>query len=128
MPTSGKTGAAVALLGQTQKEMILRYLSSLADVSHDGALFINLDPYNKNYLHRLSDMGMTRARKKVLKTAGVDRLTYQDLRRWRGTRAARVGGTAAGAAVLQNSEQVFRDFYYGDSMLDAFKAAVASGL
>jgi len=125
--TTGKTGTAVALLGETQREMIIRYLSSLPDQSADGSLFINLDPYSPRYLNRLSDMAMTRARKKVLKKSNIDRLTYQDLRRWRGTQAARAGGVSAGAAVLQNSERVFRDFYYADNLIDAFKAAVAGG-
>lgn len=125
MPTTGKTGAAKIVFSHAQKGFILRYLQ-LAPEPKDDALWMNLDPNHIAYGTRLSDMGMGRTRRLVLKMAGVGRLTYQDLRRWRGSMVARSAGVDQAALVLghKSGTAVFRDFYYDPDAVRAYMEAL----
>lgn len=125
LTTVGKGGKARLVLGETQKTYILRYLQ-LAPEPCDDALFMNLNQGHKHYRLRLSLTGMNRSRNRVLKRAGVGNITFQDLRRLRGTEVARAFGIEHALIMLHHKDggKVFRDYYYDPDQAAAFAAAL----
>lgn len=126
LTTTGKGGPARIALGEGQKAAVLRYLQ-LAPDPLDDALFINLKEEHPRYRRRLSRTGFDRSRRRMVKAAGLRHpLTFQDLRRLRGTEVARTAGVENAVIMLHHKDggKTFRSYYYDPDDEAAFAAAL----
>lgn len=113
--TEGKTGEAIMRFAAYHVPMINRYLA-LRPETTDPYLFLNLNPAHKRYGKQLSLVGINRARQKLCDAAGVDLITYQELRRRLASKIAGATNPTIAAQALNHSkhsgERVIRLFYY----------------
>lgn len=123
--TDGKTGDAVMRFTDFHVPHILRYLAVRPMLSE--FVFVNLDKRSKRYGTQLSLAPFNRVRPKVCRRAGVQTITYQELRRRLATTIARTVNVDTAAQVLNHSphsgDRVIRLFYYDPDKAAADKAA-----
>lgn len=124
--TAGKTGEAVCRFTGFHLPLFDRYLSVRPDTS-DSHVFVNLNPTHENYGQQLSLVAFDRVRPKVCKRAGVDVITYQELRRRLATVIARSDGVDVAALLLNHSphsgDRVIRAYYFDPDRAAADSAA-----
>lgn len=129
--TNGKTGEAICRFTAFHLPLIARYLA-VRPATSDPALFVNCNPFHWAYGQKLSHVAFDRVRPSVCRAAGVDVITYQELRRRLATTIARADGVDVAANLLNHSphsgDRVIRAFYYDPDKAKADKAtAVAFG-
>lgn len=124
--TSGKTGEAVCRFTGFHLPLIDRYLAVRPE-TNDPHVFVNLNQAHENYGQQLSLVAFDRVRPKVCRRAGVDVITYQELRRRLATVIARSDGVDVAALILNHSphsgDRVIRSYYYDPDKAAADKAA-----
>lgn len=127
--TQGKTGEAVLRFTDFHVPAIRRYLN-VRPATNDPAFFVNLNEYDSGYGRRLSLVAFDRVRPKVCKRAGVQTITYQELRRRLATIIARSDGVDVAALLLNHSphsgDRVVRAYYYDPDKHRADVAAAAA--
>jgi len=113
--TEGKQGEAIMRFAAYHVPMITRYLDVRPETT-DPFVFLNLHPTHPRYGRQLSLVGVNRVRNKLCAAAGVELITYQELRRRLATKIARATNPTIAAQALNHSkhsgERVIRLFYY----------------
>lgn len=115
-----------AVLDERRADMIQRYIDIRPKTHHDR-LFISIDDQQLDfYLKPLSMEGMLRARNSICKRAGVDKISFQKMRRLMGTMVARKHGVSVAAQVLGHTSgvSVIIDHYYDPDKEAARIAAI----
>lgn len=125
--TTGKTGESIMRFVDSHIAHF-RYYLRLRPLKSEH-VFVNLDKASQGYGGKLSLVTFDRIRPKVCKRAGVDVITYQELRRRLATSIARSVNVDTAAQVLNHSphsgDRVIRLFYYDPDKAAADKAAAA---
>ena len=123
--TFGKTGECILRFTDKHVPHIYRYLK-MRPVDSEY-VFINLNPDHERYGEQLSLVTFGRVRPKICQRAGVQTITYQELRRRVATIIAREEGVDVAAHALNHSphsgDRVIRAFYYDPDMAAVDKAA-----
>jgi integrase len=124
--TNGKTGDAICRFTEFHRPMIARYLA-VRPATLSPAIFVNLNTTHPKYGQKLSLVAFDRVRPRVCKIAGVQNVTYQELRRRLATHIARAVNVDVAAQALNHSphtgDRVIRAHYY-----DPDKAQVDAAL
>lgn len=125
--TDGKTGEAVLRFTGFHVPMIDNYLD-VRPQTVDPHVFVNLNTHHESYGKQLSLVAVDRVRPKVCKRAGVETITYQELRRRLATIIARSEGVDVAALLLNHSphsgDRVIRAYYYDPDKHQADMATV----
>ena len=110
--THGKENMT-AVLDTQRATIIQRYLSNRPPTRHDR-LFLNLNPDDSRYLEPLSNEGLIRARRHVCQAAGLRLISFQQMRRWLGTKIARTNSIHVAAQALGHKSgiTVILNHYY----------------
>ena len=132
VPVAGGKRPIEAVLDPLDKSIVDSYLELRPKTKHDK-LFINLSQHsrieslNSHYLKPLLTASMIHARRKVCKLAGIELVTYQEMRRHMGTRSAELSNVDRAAMVLGHSStsggRVIRDHYYDPDTHETHKLA-----
>lgn len=104
LPTKGKE-AMDAVLDEQRAAILRRYLSNRPVTRHDR-LFINLNQDDGGYLDPLSSEGFIKARRRVCRAAGLRLISFQQMRRWFGTRLAKSNSIQIAAQALGHKSGV----------------------
>ena len=127
--TEGKTGEAVTRFTSFHVPLICRWLA-VRPLGRSPHVFVVTDSRHECYGRQLSLTGFNRARPRVCRRAGVQTITYQDLRRRFATMIARAEGVDVAANALGHSphsgDRVVRPFYYDPDRARADRAAMAA--
>lgn len=112
LPTHGKE-PMTAVLDSPRATILQRYLSNRPPTRHDR-LFINLNPDDPEYLEPLSNEGLQRARRRICQAAGLRLISFQQMRRWLGTKIARNNSIHLAAQALGHKSgiNVILNHYY----------------
>jgi integrase len=102
-----------AVLDEQRAAILRRYVTSRPATRHDR-LFINLNRLDGRYLEPLTEKAYEKARRKVCKLAGLRLVTFQEMRRWLGTKIAKTNNvlTAAQALGHKSGVSVILNHYY----------------
>ncbi len=113
--TYGKTGEAICRFTMFHRPMFMNYLR-IRPLTACEFVFVNLNKHHEQYGRQLSLVGISRVRKRVCDRAGVDLITYQELRRRLATKIARAVNVDIAAQALNHSkhsgDRVIRTFYF----------------
>jgi len=113
--TTGKTGEAICRFTQFHVPMIYNYLA-VRPITDSKFLFVNMNKYHEFFGQQLSLVAISRVRARVCKRAGVDLITYQELRRRLATKIARAINVDVAAQTLNHSahsgDRVIRAYYF----------------
>lgn len=112
LPSRGKESMD-AVLDEVRAAIIRRYLSNHPATRHDR-LFVNLNPTHGQYLQPLSNEGLARARQNVCAAAGLRLISFQELRRWLGSKIAQRKSPQLAAQALghRSGENVILKHYH----------------
>lgn len=125
--THGKTGNVIMRFTSFHVPYFLGYLRERPLLSE--FVFVNMDKHSQLYGHQLSLVAFDRIRPKICRRAGVQTITYQELRRRLATTIARTVNVDTAAQVLNHSphsgDRVIRLFYYDPDKAAADKAALS---
>lgn len=125
--TNGKTGEAICRFMSAHVDMFANYFA-VRPLTSCPFVFVNMNPNHEAYGRQLSLTAISRVRKRVCKRAGVDLITYQELRRRLATKIARAVNVDVAAQALNHSahsgDRVIRAFYF-DPDKTAVDAAVS---
>jgi integrase len=112
LPTGGKTELEL-IFGEWTAAILRRYLAVRPTVKHNR-LFVHMNEERGTMGEPLGDRGLTLARLRICRAAGVEPITYQQLRKLRGTQLARQYGLEMAAIALGHSSgtRVIREYYY----------------
>lgn len=123
--TEGKTGEAICRFTSFHVPLIENYLD-IRPVTNEPAVFVNLNKTHKNYGQQLSLVAFDRVRPRVCRRAGVEIITYQELRRLLATKIATAVNVDVAAQALNHSphsgSRVIRVHYYDPDKAQADKA------
>lgn len=102
-----------AVLDPQRAGIIGRYLTNRPDTQHDR-FFVNLNQHDPHYLDPLSAEALARARRRVCQMAGLRVITFQEMRRWLGTKIARTKNIQIAAQALghKSGVSVILNHYY----------------
>jgi integrase len=123
--TPGKTVCEL-VFSDWHATLIRRYLTVRPDVKHNNRLFVHLHPLRGgSYGDPLGENGIAKARQRVCAAAGVPVISFQGLRKLKGTQLARKYGLELAATALGHTSgtRVVREFYY-DPDKHAARAAI----
>lgn len=128
LPVGGKTELDL-VFGEWVATILGRYLAIRPPTRHNW-LFVHLHPERGTMGDPLGDRGMELARLRICKAAGVDPITYTNLRKMRGTQLARQYGLEIAAVALGHASgtRVIREFYYDPDRHAARVATIKSAL
>ena len=120
--TKGKEGDAICRFTEFHVPMFHNYFA-VRPAAKSPFVFVNMYKHHEFYGQQLSLVGISRVRKRVCNRAGVDLITYQELRRRLATMIARSVNVDVAAQTLNHSkhsgDRVIRAYYF-----DPDKAAV----
>ncbi|MBX3058290.1 MAG: hypothetical protein KF770_17645 [Anaerolineae bacterium] len=102
-----------AVLDDQRAAILRRYVRNRPTTRHDR-LFVNLNEHHRGYLEPLSTEGYIKARRRVCQAAGLDLITFQQMRRWLGTKIAKTNNIqiAANALGHKSGVSVILNHYY----------------
>ena len=127
--TKGKQSME-AILDEERATILRRYVTSRPATSHNR-LFINLNQGHERYLEPLTEKAYEKARINVCKKAGIRTVTFQEMRRWLGTKIASTKNIQIAAQALghKSGVSVILNHYYNPdktlsqtAVLDAYKS------
>lgn len=125
--TEGKEGEAICRFTAFHVRMFYNYLA-VRPLTACPFTFVNMSQKHPLYGRQLSLVAISRVRARVCKRAGVDLITYQELRRRLATMIARAVNVDVAAQTLNHSahsgDRVIRAFYF-DPDKTAVDAAVS---
>lgn len=102
-----------AVLDEQRAAVLRRYVHNRPATRHDR-LFVNLNEHDGGYLEPLGAKGYDRARERICRAAGVQVISFQQMRRWLGTKVARSKSIQIAAQVLghRSGVAVVLNHYY----------------
>jgi len=113
--TTGKEGEAICRFTEFHVPMFHNYFA-VRPITPSPFVFVNMYKHHEFFGQQLSLVGISRVRKRVCKRAGVDLITYQELRRRLATKIARDFNVDIAAHALNHSprsgDRVIREHYY----------------
>lgn len=107
--THGKTGDTGLVLNEKAAQMVRNYLELRPPTRHNQ-LWVTADAPHEP----LGENGLQHVRRRLCHAAGVDIITYQELRRHRAKQIGELYGTATASRVLghRGGETTLKRFYY----------------
>jgi integrase len=121
----GKTEIEI-VFGDWHATLLRRYLEVRPATEHDR-LFVHFRQQGDN--HPLGAKGLGEARRNICKIANVPAITFQEMRKLKGTKIAREYGLELAAEALGHvsGTRVIREYYYDPDRHAARVAILATG-
>lgn len=125
--TVAKGKRVPVIFGEYPAQVVRNYIEVRPKTKHDR-LFVELRPNHKNFGKPLGENGLRGAYRRISQAIGVPNITYQDMRKLKGTQIARQYGLELAAAALGHSissgTSVVREHYYDPDEAAAVQATL----